>query len=59
MPQLNITLSGEANTSASGKVTDPTVLQQVKAIMRHLEDKAHKEAPAPDDDPMSGTPAAT
>ena len=40
MPNLNITLSGETNSSVSGNVTDPNVLLQLKSIMRHLQDRA-------------------
>lgn len=52
MPNLNITLSGDTNSSVSGKVTDPTVLLQLKSVMRHLQDRAQV-------DPTPETPAAT
>lgn len=38
MPELTITVSGESNSSASGKVTDPVILQKVRDVMQHLED---------------------
>lgn len=42
MPMLNISLSGKANASASGEITDPTVLLQIKALFRTLNDDALK-----------------
>ena len=47
MPQLNISLVGEANSSASGMVTDANVLLQIKSVMRHLQDRAQVDPPAP------------
>lgn len=43
MPQLTISLEGEANSSANGMVTDPAVLLQIKAVMRHLQDRAQAD----------------
>lgn len=40
-PILNMTLTGETTTSINGVVTDPQVLQQIKAVMRHVTDRAH------------------
>lgn len=45
MPRLDISLSGEANASASGNVTDPAILQKIEAVMRHLQDRAQTDAP--------------
>ena len=45
MPILNISLSGEANASASGNITDPNVLLQIKSVMRHLQDRAQTDPP--------------
>lgn len=53
MPTLNITLSGETNASVSGTVTDAAVLQQIKAVMRHMSDRAQLEPPAPTEPPKA------
>lgn len=43
MPQVNITISGQANSSVSGVITDPEMLNQLRAVTRHLEAKAQLE----------------
>lgn len=51
MPILNISLSGETNASVSGTVTDPNVLLQIKAIMRHMSDRAQQDPTPPEETP--------
>ena len=46
MPTLNISISGDAESSASGKVTDPDVLQKAADIMRHLQNRAQTDTAA-------------
>lgn len=53
MPEINISLSGETNASVSGNVTDAAVLQQIKAVMRHMSDRAQLESPAPTETPKA------
>ena len=59
MPQLNITLSGETNSSVSGHVTDPTVLRQLEAVMRHVQDRAKVDPPEAEPPAEGGTAPAS
>ena len=52
MPQINLTVSGETNASASGNVTDPAVLAHIRAVLDHLQDRAHA------DQPTAGSPTS-
>lgn len=52
MPILNMSLTGETTSSVNGVVTDPQVLLQIKAVMRHLQDRAQTDVKADPEEPQ-------
>ena len=40
MPNINISVTGQASSSANGTITDPAILQKVNDVIRHLQDKS-------------------
>ncbi len=48
MPNINISITGQASSSANGTITDAVVLQKVNDVILHLQEKSFRDPPQQD-----------
>lgn len=55
MPSINISVTGETTSSATGEISDPVILEKLSEVVQHLRDRSFIDpAPEPEQVPAPG-----